>query len=413
LSEKLSSRELEVQPTGERQIKVDEEGRMILEAEPDIEEVYRYFYVRRNIDGLPIIPPTRERVERMLKFCDRPANEFLGYFPPRNSIVTPEKIAINCVMAGCIPGYFPVVMHAVLGCIHKARGQLATTLNIEGLITTTHPVHPLTIVNGPVIKELIFNAGHNALGPGWRTNATVGRAISLCMLNLGGGIPGMVSLSTQGSPTRYAYCIAENEEQSPWDPLHVRRGYDRNDSTVTIMGLEGPHNVQDHRSVTGEDLLLSFAKTMAVAGMNPTTLASDMWGNYLVILGPEYARLLKKDGYDIDDIRMFLWTYARLPQSLVEQVGYDLPRIGLMPEWPKWVWNRFDGQIPPTAKPEYIEIIVAGGDGRHGQVMPSFGWTHDITIPLTLADGTPIRSVLDFLNARKARGLPIPAGRAE
>ncbi len=401
----FSSREWKVKEERVYEVEVDSEGKPILELDPPIDEVYKFFYTNRRTDGLPIIPPTRDRVAKMLSYIDREADEILGYFPPRNSIVTPEKIAINAVMAGAIPGHFPVIMHAVMGLVHKAYGQLATTINIEGIITTTHPVHPLVIVNGPLIQELTFNAGVNCFGPGWRTNATVGRAISLCMLNLGGGMPGIVDHATHGSPTKYSFVVAENEEESPWDPLHVRRGYDKEDTTVTLMGLEGPHNVQDHRSETGEDLLLSYAKTVCVAGMNPSTLASERWGNILIVVSPEYAKILSRDGYDIDDIKMFIWEYGRQDQQFFEQVGYELPRGGLMPEWPKWVWNRFDGEVPPTAKPEYIEVIVAGGPGRHGLVMPSFGWTHDITVPLTLADGTPIRSVMDYKKARKERGL--------
>src|SRR5215510_10886474 len=213
----------------------------IIEVEDSLEAVNDWFCREKLSDGLPIVPPTAERVERMLDGIKRDPQEVIGSIPPKWAPATVEKLAINAVMAGCLPEYLPVIIVAV-------EAVLEDKFNLYGIQSTTHPCAPLLILNGPIARELGVNARYNAFGQGWRPNATIGRAIRLILLNVGGGVPGVLDRATQGQPSKYSYCIAENEAENPWEPLHVERGYAIDESTVTVSGAEGPHNINDHVS---------------------------------------------------------------------------------------------------------------------------------------------------------------------
>src|SRR5690606_35622684 len=214
----------------------------------------------------------------------QPAQQVVTVLPPRRGKATVEKIAINSVMAGCLPYFMPVVEQAV-----KALGQ--EEFNLAGINATTHPVAICTLVNGPKSRELGMHSGTGCLGPGNLANATLGRAIRLCMLNIAGAVPGVGDHATHGSPAKYSYAFAEAEEESPWGPLHVERGFDKEDSTVTVMGLEAPHNVNDHRSTCAEDLLDTMAHTASTSGCNNSHIPGEM----LVLMSPEHATTLKKE----------------------------------------------------------------------------------------------------------------------
>jgi hypothetical protein len=184
-----------------------------------LEEISELYYERGWTDGLPIVPPTEDRVARMLSGTIRNAQEVVGEVPPGQGEGTVEKIAINAVMVGCTPDAMPVILAAL-------EAMLEEPFNLYGIQATTHPVAPLLIVNGPIRNKIGINSGYNVFGQGTRANATIGRAIRLILVNLGGGIPGKLDRSTQGQPSKYSFCIAENEEASPWAPLHVERGFD-------------------------------------------------------------------------------------------------------------------------------------------------------------------------------------------
>ncbi len=198
--------------------------------------VYEEYYRRGWTDGLPIIAPTPERVETMLSGLD-PGRE-LAELPPKRAMVTVEKVAINAVMAGCLPSYFPVVLAAV-------EAIADPTFNLFGVDTTTSGVCVLTVVNGPIRQQLEINSSYGCFGPGWRANATIGRAIALVQQNVGGRIPGPVSKSTHGQPGRYTMCIGEFEERNPWGPLHVERGFKPGDNTVTVFSPTGTTSIMD------------------------------------------------------------------------------------------------------------------------------------------------------------------------
>src|SRR5439155_19891575 len=200
------------------------------------EAVLAAFVEREWCDGLPIVPPTEARVREMLGRQDGSAS--LGAMPPLWRQATLEKLAINAVMAGCQPLSFPVIVAAV-------EAMLDPAFNLYGVQATTHPVAPLLVVNGPYGRGIGLHAGSGCFGPGFRANATIGRAIRLILLNVGGGWPGPHDMATQGSPAKFSYAIAEREDASPWEPLSVGLGFGADRSVVTVFGGEPPHNVND------------------------------------------------------------------------------------------------------------------------------------------------------------------------
>lgn len=345
-----------------------------------LEAVNDWFYDQGWTDGLPIVPPTPERVEKMLAWTDREPQDELGAVPPKYGIATVEKLAINAVMAGCLPEYFPIIITAV-------EALLVEQFNLYAVQSTTHPCAPLLILNGPLTRELGVNARYNAFGQGWRPNATIGRAIRLILLNVGGGVPGVLDRATQGQPAKYAYCIAENEGENPWEPLHVERGYASDESTVTVSGAEGPHNINDHVSMAAPGILTTIASTMAGMGSNN----AYAFGEPTLALGPEHAALLARDGISKADIREYVFRHARVPRALWEAGGMFGMGIGEDGAFPG------EAAIPLIRKPEHLMIIVAGGPGRHSSWLPTFGaMTRSVTRLIARKDGTPAKSIQEF-----------------
>jgi hypothetical protein len=313
----------------------------------------------------------------MLAWSDREPTQEFPAMPPRQGVVTVEKLAVNAVMAGCRPEYFPVIITAV-------EALLDEGFNLYAVQSTTHPCAPLLILNGPIARELNVNSRYNAFGPGCCANATIGRAIRLILLNLGGGAPGILDRATQGQPSKYSYCIAENETDSPWSSLHVERGFDHMTSTVTVCGAENPHNLNDHASGSAQGLLTTFASTMASMGANN----AYAWGESILALGPEHAAILARGGLSKAEIRGHLFEHARIPRSQWELGG----SYGMSPLH----HDLFAGQqsVPVFLRPEDLMIIVVGGAVRHSCWIPTFGAaTKSVTRAITLADGTPAQSI--------------------
>jgi hypothetical protein len=319
----------------------------------DIDEDYQ---ARGWTDGLPIVPPTEARVRDFLEHTKREPREAVGVLPPRQGEATVERIAANAVMAGCKPEYLPVILAAI--------EALADPLfNLDSVQATTHPVAPLIVVNGPIARRLEINGGYNCFGQGFRANVTIGRAVRLVLMNVGGGLPGSGDRATQGSPAKIAYCVAENEADSPWEPLHVEAGFSRESSVVTVFGCEGPHNIQDHFSNTGLGVLRTVAGAMGQAGSNNLL----GWGWPLLALGPEHAATIARDGYSKAKVKEFLFEHARFP----------LARLGR--EYQQQQIERHEAADAPDTmlsivkRPEDISIIVAGGAGKHSCWQPTFG----------------------------------------
>ena len=355
-----------------------------LECEDDFEAVNELARGRGWSDGLPVVPPTAERVERMLEYCDRPWDEPIAKVAPRYGEATPLRLAANAVMAGCRPEYFPLLVLAI-------EAMCEEPFNLYGVQATTHLCAPLVIVNGPVAKELDINAGHNAFGPGWRANATIGRAIRLALVNVGGAIPALGDMSTFGAPSKFSYLAAENEQASPWEPLHVERGLPREASAVTVIGAECPHNVNDHESITAEGILTTIAGTFIAVGAN------DIYYHQaqpLIILGPEHAKTVADGGFSKADAKRFLHEHAQLPMRRFSKENIERrlrvtfkERLGAA---------GLDAPVPMVQRPESILIAVIGGAGKHSAVIHTFGATQAVTRPLNLRDGRYARSVADF-----------------
>jgi len=280
----------------------------------------------------------------------------VGVLPPRQGEATVEKLAVNAVMAGCRPEYFPVILAAI--------EALADPLfNLDSVQATTHPVAPLLVVNGPIAREIGLNAGYNAFGQGTRANVAIGRAVRLVLMNVGGGLPGAGDRATQGSPAKIAYCVAENEAESPWEPLHVEAGLAPDVSAVTVFGCEGPHNIQDHYSNTGLGVLRTVAGAMGQAGSN--NLLGRGWP--LLSLGPEHAATIARDGYSKRQVKEVLFEHARFPLGRLgaEYRRYQVER--------QHVADADDTMVPIVRTAEDISVIVVGGAGKHSAWQPTFG----------------------------------------
>lgn len=312
-------------------------------------------------DGLPVIPPTPERVRAMLDAVPDPPDRVLAELPPVWGEATVEKIAINAVMAGCRPSYLPVLIAAV-------EGMAEPRFNLYGIQDTTNPVTPAVIVNGPIRTELEMNAGTNAFGPGNRANATIGRAVRLILLNIGGAEPGRLDRSTQGQPAKYTFCAPEHEERNPWEPFHVEHGFNSSSSAATVLGVQGYHNIIDLTATTGEELLEMLAAGMAAHGTNNVTHG----GETALVLSPEHADLISRDGFTKDEIRRYLFERARVDITSLPRAFVDL----MATRRPRWVDM---GNLPITDEPEEINLFVIGGPGIHAAFLPMFGSTRAVT----------------------------------
>ena len=309
------------------------------------------------------MPPTRARVAQAIEASGRRAADLIALVPPNYGRATVEKIAINAVMAGCRPEYLPVVIAAVDAVCDDA-------FDLHGVAATTNAPTPLLILNGPVRGKLEVNCGAGLFGPGWRANATIGRALRLVCVNVGGAQPGVLSMSTFAHPGRYTYCIGEWEEESPWDSLAVEHGFAPGESTVAVLAADAPIGVYDQQSRRAEDLLGTIAPSLGVVANHKMT----HWGDTLLVLSPEHARVVAGDGWGKADVRRFLW--ERLQRPVHELVPGRNGGEGL----PEHVLRKFADPatdatpIPKFRLPQNIKIIVAGGTaGRFSAVVP--GWT--------------------------------------
>jgi hypothetical protein len=360
-----------------------------LEVENDFDEINTQYLARGWTDGLPVVPPTRRRIEDMLGYCDRPWNAPVATIAPNDSPATPLRIAVNAVMAGCRPEYFPVIITAI-------EAMCEPAFNLNAIQSTTHLCAPLVIVNGPIAKELGINSGYNAFGPGKHANATIGRAIRLALINIGGAVPEVGDMATLGSPAKYSYCVAENEPANPWQALHVELGHPAWSSAVTVMGLECPHNVHDRESSDAEGILTTIAGTMANTGANDMYYAAHP----LVVLCPEHATTIAHSGWKKARVKQFLFERARLPLYLFSKENIERRfRTGFSG---RYATAGMDAPVLMVQRPEHIVVIVVGGAGKHSACFPTFGETVPITRTINTRDGKLARSIHEFRSS--ARG---------
>lgn len=330
------------------------------------EAMYELFEKQAWGDGLPLVPPTRERVDAMLDFATGDPDEVLATLLPRAGIVTRRIVAINAVLAGCPPEVFPVVLSAI-------RALARPEVNLRGVNATTHLVAPMIIVHGEIVARAGFNAGVGAFGPGNRANATVGRAVRLILLHVAGARPGFGDAATHGQPAKYTFCAAENLAECPWEGYAASRGVHA-PSAVTVHCGEGPHNVHDAEADGDPGLILDkLGSAMATLGVNNAPISQ---GEYFIVLGPEHAQSLAMRGLGRTDISSYLYERARIPAGVFRRHFEELA-------WAQWMKTaRDEDLLPMTAHPDHIRVLVAGGPGKHSLVVPSWGMTKSATVPV-------------------------------
>jgi hypothetical protein len=326
-------------------------------------------------DGLPVLAPTRDRVDQLLRFADVHPDETIGPIPPSGNFLTMRAAAANAVMAGVRPESFPVVVHAIESLM------ASSDLNLEGMQTTTHPIGPMVMLSGPIATEIGVTGGVGCLGPGWPANATIGRAVRLILMNGGEARPGLMDRATHGQPGKFSFCFSENEAESPWEPYRVGRGFALESTTLTVVGAEAPHNINDHGSTDAEGLLRTLAGSMTKAGHN-----NFYWlGDSFVILGPEHAAQLAREGLSKNDVKKELHARARMSADQMS-VGQFAHLRSWIPEHERPDFVDADGRVALVRHPDDIHIVVAGGPGKHSIWVPT--WFRSVTRPMLQRDGS-------------------------
>jgi hypothetical protein len=331
-----------------------------------LDDTLEAFHAQRWTDGLPFVPPTEARVAAMVAGAGRPRAQVIATVPPRWAEATVENIAVNAVMAGCLPRHMPLLLAALEAAADPEFG-------LYSVQATTHPCAVLMLVSGPAVEDLGLNGAHGSFGPGFRANASIGRAMRLVLINVGGGIPGAGDQSTHGSPAKFSYCVAENEAATPWEPFRVTRGFTAGDSTVTVFSGEGPHNINDHVCTSAETTLTVVADTMTTIGHN--NAGSVIRGDVLVAFGPEHAHTIASGGLSKADVQRFLFEHAR------NRVGtLKLRAMYKAGNWPDWVdVDDDEARCPIVGRPEDIHVVVTGGPGKHSAFIPTFGTSKSVT----------------------------------
>jgi hypothetical protein len=314
-------------------------------------------YARGWTDGLPVMTPTAAKVAAMVAASGRDGGETIGPIPPRWRAASIEKIAINAVMAGCLPEYFPVVLAAIEALLEK-------DVQLYSIQTATNTTAPLIIVNGPIVAELGINARQNLYGQGNRANATIGRAVQLVFRNIGGHVEGETDMSTHGQAGKFTACIAEAEDDSPWSPFHVEAGFAPEDSTVTVIGASAPHNVFTYGCETGQEILDHFIGAMQALGHNNIIFPTGP----LLVVSPEHAATLQRDGIGKADIKTAVFERARVPLSRFGKRSV----AGLHHRRSRWFAEVGDtAHIGVADRAADVNVIVAGGVGIHSLFVPT------------------------------------------
>jgi hypothetical protein len=315
------------------------------------------FYLRGWTDGLPIMPPTIAKIEQMTERAGFPRDHVIAELDPLRGVATVEKIAANAVMAGCSSEYISIL-------ISLTEAIATPEFNLRGVQTTDENVAPLLIFSGQIAERMNINSGFGALGPGWRANATIGRALRLIMQNLGGGWPGAVSMAGLGHPGRYSLCLAEHSAANPWEPLHVELGLDPSASTVTLMRAESVVNV------TG-----GLEEIASVMGSAVSQFSIMHGGKVAVVLAPYVAERLAEDGWSKADVKRWLHE-----NGLAATAGWERwwgRKTLASHQWPRWVARAAaQGAIPVVETPDDITVVIAGGDLHIPQhaYLPTWGF---------------------------------------
>ncbi len=321
----------------------------------DAEDEQEAILARGWSDGLPVVPPTPERVLAMLEGTPRAPEERVARVPPNLAPCSVEKVAINAVLAGCRPEYLPVVLAAV-------EAACTDTFNMHGLLATTMPAGPVLIVNGPIRRQIGLGSGRNVFGQGNRANLAIGRALQLVVRNVGGGRPGEVDRATHGNPGKLGFCFAEDEEGSPWTPLAQDLGGDPGKSHVTLFPGEGPRCIVDQISREPESLARSFAANLRTLHHPKLVLLFDC----VLAVGPEHARVFREAGWSKQQLIERLHELLQIP-------GDELVRgaAGIAEGLPA----AFAGKTLPKFRPGGILVVHCGGEAGLFSAMIG-GWAN-------------------------------------
>ncbi|HLF78784.1 MAG TPA: hypothetical protein VJB57_14990 [Dehalococcoidia bacterium] len=309
-------------------------------------ELIEYCYERGWTDGLPVVPPTQEFVDEFLAQTLRSPDEVLMLQEHLDRTCTVRHAAINAVMAGCKPDYFPILL-ALLDAFEASAGARS------GLLQSTTGQAEIAIVNGPVRNQLGFNSKENIFGSGDRPNATIGRALRLVIMNALGIRPHEFDQSTQGTSAKYSCVIAENEEDSPWEPLHVERGFAPEASTVTVQMVRGDLYVEHRGTQVPEEILLTIADTMSHAGMITQVTDSRSLHSAVVVMGPEHANCIAARGWSKQDVKQFLWEHFGKTKRQLLSYGKLHRDQANEPE---------DAFIHSSRSPDSILLVVSGAN---------------------------------------------------
>ncbi|MBI3993019.1 MAG: hypothetical protein HY342_07080 [Candidatus Lambdaproteobacteria bacterium] len=312
------------------------------------------YYEQGWTDGLPVVPPSEESVGAMLAAAGLRGNDLIGEVFERHARLTADKVAVNAVLAGCRPAYMPVVVAAMRGLLHK-------DYHYHGAATSTGGSSVAVIVNGPIARELEINSGTNALGPGTRANATIGRAVRLTMMNALNTRAPKLDRSTLGNAGKYSLCFAENEAASPWEPLHVERGFKAGESTVTVFAAEGHIQIYNQLSADAETLCRTMADAMSQLG----SMGIVGQPQTVVIFAGEHQEVFRKAGWSRARVRQCLYDHARRTIADAKRAG-RLP--GRLEPKDESTWRH------AVARPEDILMVAAGGDaGAFSACLPGWG----------------------------------------
>ena len=358
------------------------EGEDLLEC---MERMNRLFLERGWSDGFPLVPPTRERVEQMLKGAKRRREQTVAVLEPGFGVATVEKVAINAVMAGCRPEHLPVLITAVQ-CLAEPK------IYLRNKAMSTGPHAPLVLVNGPIAQEIGLNSRCCALGPGAPSyaNTVIGRALRLCMMNIGHTYPGVSDMDTIGSPTKYGLCAAENEEENPWEPYHVEQGFPREASTVTVHFIYGICELFDFQNYEPERLCQVFATALTNVAQVPTghwllgrrgdpRHKVEEKEHHFLFLCPEHAAIFARNGWGKGKIREVLYRMARLP---FRTLMLNKERKAMEAAHPElaWLWDAPDTLLPVVETPDCFDIAVVGAAAGRGACF--YGAGEPVTKPV-------------------------------
>ena len=337
-----------------------------IELQDSYSDIQDYYESEGWSDGLPIVPATEDLVVKMIEPSGLSPDIELGVIQPSNKIVTVEKVAINSVMAGCKPQYFPVVLAAV-------KAVLKDEFNVGGVQATTGGAACVVVVNGPIRDQIGIHSDAACFGPGFRANATIGRAVRLVIRNLGELIPGVMDKATLSTPGRFSFCFGENESRSPWESRQEELGYSKDTNMVTLLGIRGVYNVFDSSS-SGKLALDTLVKSVVTEGFaNYYQIGSG--AQITLVLSPEHANEIAAEGFSKNDIKEFIFANARMPISRLKEKAHWSNRV-----WPESIEiDDDDTLVPITTCAEDIVVLVAGGDGRHSAWLAGWGVTRIVS----------------------------------